>query len=91
MCSIKIQTENSRKNTNAPPTLPNSNASAFRASRGVHTKYNVVVVLPVLGSVHSLALTSERVRRAALAPPTGRLRRKSDVIGVYCLSSPVTH
>ena len=36
MCSFKIQTENFRENTNAPPALPIGNASALRASRGVH-------------------------------------------------------
>ena len=36
MCSIKTQTDNSRKSTNAPPALPIGNASALWASRGVH-------------------------------------------------------
>ena len=38
MFSIKIQSENSRENTNALPALPIGNASALRASRGVHNK-----------------------------------------------------
>ena len=33
---IKIQTENSCENTNAPPALPIGNASALWASKGVH-------------------------------------------------------
>ena len=41
MCSIKIQTENSRENTNAAPALPIGNTSALRASRGVHNKSDV--------------------------------------------------
>ena len=36
MCSIKIQTENSRGNTNAP--LPIGKASALQALMGVHKK-----------------------------------------------------
>ena len=38
MCSIKIQTENFRENTNAPPALPIGKALALRASKGVHNK-----------------------------------------------------
>ena len=40
MCSIKIQTEKSRENTNAAPALPIGKASALWASRGVHNKLN---------------------------------------------------
>ena len=36
MCSIKIQTEKSPKNTNASPALPIGNASDHWASKGVH-------------------------------------------------------
>ena len=37
------KTENFRENTNAPPALPIGNASALRASRGVHNKRDDIV------------------------------------------------
>ena len=46
MCSIKMQTENSRENTNAPHALPISNALVFQASRGVHNKNNAEHIFP---------------------------------------------
>ena len=46
MCNIKIQTEDSRENTNAHPELPIGNALALRASRGVHNKLIIEIVLP---------------------------------------------
>ena len=42
MCNIKIQTENSRENTNATPALHIGNAPARRASTGVHNKWSVL-------------------------------------------------
>ena len=67
MCSIKIQTENSRKNTNAPPALPMpwamGNASALRASKGVHNKIIIITLLMVLSLLISLTLLRSVVNK----------------------------
>lgn len=44
MCSFKIETENSSKNTNAPPVLPIGNAPGLHASKGCITLHNIITV-----------------------------------------------